>query len=108
MNKTSPNIKRLTPQVVRDLAEANERLAALISKKVVEKNDDKETAGLANYIGNTMLEHCREFLGSWQIAQQEYQPLILAVGKLLMRASAAVTPPPPIETEEVKAPEVVK
>jgi hypothetical protein len=106
-----PAIKRLNGAKVRSLAEARERLALLLSKAVVEKNDDKEIAGLTNYIGNTMLEHCGEFLGAWQLASTEYQPLVLAIGKLLSRASAAIAPAPAIETEIVDAkpqPEVAK
>lgn len=102
MNETNTKPKRLTPQIIRNLAEAHARLVDLGSKKIVEKGDDKETAGLANFIGNTMLDYAPEFLGAWQLTHMEYQPLIIAVGKLLMRASAAVAPPPTIEAEEVK------
>jgi hypothetical protein len=103
MSEPTPKLKRLTPQAIRDLTEAHQRLIALSSKAIVEKNDDKEVAGLANYIGNTMLEHAPEFIGAWQVAQGEYQPLVLAVGKLLMRASAVMAPPspPPVEGKEV-------
>lgn len=102
MNETNSKPKRLTPQIIRNLAEARERLADLNSKKIVEKGADQEIAGLVNFIGNTMLDHASEFLGAWQLTHMEYQPLIIAVGKLLMRASAAVAPPPVIEAEEVK------
>lgn len=103
----------LTPQKIRNLIAAHQKLTSLLQQQVVTKGSDEEKSGLANFIGNTMLEHAPEFIGCWNVVQGEYNPLVKGIAALLARANmllaahaqdaqAEATPKPQQEAENIQ------
>lgn len=78
--------KLITANDIAQLTSAVKRLNELMTSAIVQKETEAEKAGLAQMIGNFMLDHAYEFIGCWNIVNREYNPLVRGVAALLGRA----------------------
>jgi hypothetical protein len=78
--------KLVTANDIANLTQAAKRLNDLMGSAIVQKESEAEKAGLAQMIGNFMLDHAFEFIGCWNIVNREYNPLVRGIAALLGRA----------------------
>jgi len=85
-NKAKP-VAPITVNDIANLTQAAKRLADLLNSAILTKESDAEKAGLAQMVGNFMLDHAFEFIGAWNVLHFEYQPLIRGTASLFHRGA---------------------
>jgi len=85
-DKNKP-VAPITANDIANLTQAAKRLTDLLDSPILTKESDAEKAGLAQMIGNFMLDHAFEFIGAWNVLHFEYQPLIRGTAALFHRGA---------------------
>lgn len=78
--------EQLTKESVAVIVKAMRRLQQLAGSKILTRDGDAEKQAAMQLVNRAMVAHAPEFLGTWQVMNNEYTPLVQGMAGLLKRA----------------------
>lgn len=81
--KSDPTQKlsRITREVFDRMAHSYTRLQELNEMAIKTPNHEAEAKGIVEFLAETFLAHAPEFLGTWTVVRDEYEPLVIAISR---------------------------
>lgn len=80
-----PVRQNMTPQTANEIMGAIFRLGQLGENKIIDTATAAEKRGLHEVIVTRMSAHASELMGAWVAVKSEYEPLVIALAKFMVR-----------------------